>query len=193
VSGLVPRDHAQRAVQAISPAEDVGGDPRTDLELLERIERGEMDLGDGDLERSLRDAVAEVAGLLGNDMSTWQWGALHRAYLVHPAAPTLDPAPDWATLGPLPRGGSGDTVSAAAYSSDFVQLTGATFRIVMDVGAWDNSVAMNSPGQSGNPGSPHYADLFPEWAQDRAFPLVYSRQAIERHRSHCYVLVPEES
>jgi penicillin amidase len=184
VSGLVARDDVQDAVQAISPAEDVAGDPRSDLELIERIERGELELPGGVVERSLRDAVTEVAGLLGEDMSTWQWGSLHRAYLVHPAAPALDPAPAWATVGPLPRGGSGDTVSAAAYSSDFVQLTGATFRIVMDVGAWDNSVAMNSPGQSGNPESPHYADLFPEWAQDGAFPLVYSRDAVERHRAH---------
>lgn len=193
VSGLVPPDDVQPAVRAISPAEEVASDPRTDLELLERIGRGELEVPEGALEGSLKDAMAEVTSLLGDDPSAWRWGSLHRADLVHPAAPALDPVPGWARLGPLPRGGSGDTVSAAAYSADFVQRTGATFRIVMDVGAWDNSVAMNSPGQSGNPESPHYADLFPKWAQDQAFPLVYSREAIERHQEHRLLLVPPGS
>ncbi|MGH3217956.1 MAG: penicillin acylase family protein [Streptosporangiaceae bacterium] len=188
---LQPAD-VQQAVHAISPNEEVAGDPRSDLALLERIDRGELVVEQEALERSLADAVTEATGLLGDDISAWRWGSLHQAYLVHPAAPLLDPAPSWATLGPLPRGGSGDTVSAAAYSGDFVQLVGATFRVVMDVGEWDNSVAMNSPGQSGNPESPHYADLFGQWAEDGAFPLVYSRREIEKHAAHRYVLVPEE-
>ncbi len=60
-----------------------------------------------------------------------------------------------------------------AYLPSFVQSSGATFRIVIDVGHWDNSVAMNSPGQSGDPGSPHYDDLFAPWAADTPFPLYY--------------------
>ncbi|MDQ3942857.1 MAG: penicillin acylase family protein [Actinomycetota bacterium] len=31
---------------------------------------------------------------------------------------------------------------------------------MVDVGNWDNSLLMNTPGQSGDPCSSHYADLF---------------------------------
>jgi penicillin G amidase len=51
--------------------------------------------------------------------------------------------------------------------------------MVMDVGAWDNSVAMNSPGQSDDPLSAHYRDLFPLWAQGSYVPLRFSRAAVD--------------
>jgi penicillin amidase len=94
------------------------------------------------------------------------------------------------SVGPVPRGGSGDTVGAAAYTSSFRQDGGATFRLVVDVGDWDASVAMNSPGQSGDPGSRHYRDLFAPWADDTAFPLLYSRSAVEESTDHVLILEP---
>lgn len=60
----------------------------------------------------------------------------------------------------------------------------------MDVGAWDASVAMNSPGQSGVPDSPHHHDLFGSWAADEAFPLLYSREAVERNLGDRIILRP---
>ena len=49
----------------------------------------------------------------------------------------------------------------------------------MDVGAWDNSMAINTPGQSGDPMSQHYRDLFPLWAAGAYVPLRYSRAAVQ--------------
>jgi penicillin amidase len=49
----------------------------------------------------------------------------------------------------------------------------------MDVGAWDNSMAINTPGQSADPMSPHYRDLFPLWAAGAYVPLRFSRGAVE--------------
>jgi penicillin amidase len=93
-------------------------------------------------------------------------------------------------VGPAPRGGSGDTVGSTAYTPDFRQRGGATFRLVVDVGDWDRSVAMNSPGQSGVPTSPHYRDLFEPWAADGSFPLLYSRSLVERNLGERIVLRP---
>ena len=62
----------------------------------------------------------------------------------------------------------------------------------MDVGGWDDSLAMNAPGQSGDPRSPHYDDLFPEWAEDKAFPLLYSREKIEAATERRIILEPED-
>ncbi|MCX4669003.1 penicillin acylase family protein [Streptomyces sp. NBC_01381] len=186
LDGIVgEKERRQRALARVLPVEDAAADPRVDLELLE---------GDPDpvlLLRTLADAVGELGRLLGPDPGGWAWGALHQAQLRHPIAGLIDgPAPEWASLGPVPRGGSGDTVGAAAYGPGFRQTAGATFRIVVDVGSWDDSVAMNSPGQSGVPGSEHYEDLFGAWAADGSFPLLYSRAAVEKGARRTITLLP---
>jgi penicillin amidase len=130
--------------------------------------------------RTLPAAVAEVAELLGPDRATWSWGALHVACARHPLAALLTGVPDeYLVAGPKPRGGSGDTVGNTAYGPNFVQSAGATFRLVVDVGEWDSSLAMNAPGQSGRLGDEHAADLFEPWSRNEAFPLLYSRDRID--------------
>jgi penicillin amidase len=62
--------------------------------------------------------------------------------------------------------------------------------MVVDVGAWDNSRFINTPGQSGDPGDPHYRDLFPLWAKGEYAPLLFSREAIERNADRVIVLTP---
>lgn len=173
---LVPGEDRAAALARVLPAEDAAADPRTDLELLPGADPSV-------LLDTLRAAFAEARTLLGPDPDQWSWGALHHAHPHHPLTALLTgkPAPDWSAVGPAPRGGSGDTVGAAAYGAGFRQSTGATFRLVVDVGAWDESVAMNSPGQSGVPGSEHYDDLFAPWAADDAFPLLYSRERVEEN------------
>jgi penicillin amidase len=64
--------------------------------------------------------------------------------------------------------------------------------MVMDVGAWDNSMVINTPGQSGDPASLHYGDLFPLWAAGRYVPLLYSRAAVDRQAERVIALAPGE-
>lgn len=132
---------------------------------------------------SLESAIAEVESRLGSDMAEWQWGRLHTAVFEHPLAARVDEGTRRRlTVGAWPLGGSSFTPLAATYDAATYRLTsGASFRMVVDVGNWDESVAINTPGQSGNPSSPHYRDLAPMWAEGRYFPLAYSRQAVERH------------
>ncbi len=50
---------------------------------------------------------------------------------------------------------------------------------------------MNTPGQSGDPRSPHYSDLFTKWASDGTIPLLYSREKIEAAAWQKILLEPE--
>lgn len=192
---ILPEERCAQALARILPAEDTSADARVDLQLL--LEPGDR-LGP-DPARVLRElclsslagAVEEVTALLGDDPATWAWGRLHRAEPRHALHEVLA-GRDWTRVGPAPRGGSGDTVGSTTYTPDFVQSAGATFRIVVDVGSWDDSVAMNSPGQSGDPGSEHYDDLFDLWAADSAFPLYYSRALVEQHTSSRILLRPAD-
>jgi penicillin amidase len=62
--------------------------------------------------------------------------------------------------------------------------------MVIDVGAWDDSVVMNSPGQSGDPNDAHYRDLFPLWAEGAYVPFAFTREAVERVAATVIVLTP---
>ena len=142
---------------------------------------------------SLTVAVNETERLLGDDWNSWSWGRLHKAELRHPLSALMEKDERVkADVGSAPRGGSGSTVNSTWYGvDDFVQLYGASFRIVLDVGEWDSSLAMNSPGQSGDPSNPHYRDLFESWAKDGTFPLLFSRDRIEAASTQRIVLTPK--
>ena len=122
----------------------------------------------------------------------WEWGKLHRAFFSHPLSSLVDEEiRDRLNIGPLPRGGSGDTVGNTGYRvEDFRQTGGSSWRVVVDVGSWDDSLFMNAPGQSGDPRSPHYTDMFEEWARDGAFPLLYSREKVETATEQRILLKP---
>ena len=91
-------------------------------------------------------------------------------------------------VGPLPRGGSSGTVHNTGGGDN--QTSGASFMIVADTSDWDNSVGLNAPGQSGNPDSPHYRDLFELWARGKYFPIFYSRSKIDSVTERTTVLTP---
>jgi penicillin amidase len=143
---------------------------------------------------SLRAALADIRRELGPDRAHWAWGRLHKVMFEHPLAEFADPAlRAEMTVGPAGTSGSGQTVGAAAYRvRDFRSVAGASFRMVLDVGNWDASLAVNSPGQAGDPASPHFRDLFPLWLQGRYFPLTYSRKAVERVTERRIALEPAD-
>jgi penicillin amidase len=94
-------------------------------------------------------------------------------------------------VGPIPKDGSEYTPSQSlSRVTDFRQLNGPSARMVVDVGNWDNSRAVNHPGQSGDPDSPHYRDLAPLWRDGRYFPLLYTRKAVEAATARLIVLSP---
>ncbi|NLS04212.1 penicillin acylase family protein [Rhizobium sp. P32RR-XVIII] len=125
------------------------------------------------------------------DPAAWQWGGLHKALFEHATSRIeAEGAITW-NVGPLPTGGSRSTPMHAGYRmSDFGVSAGASVRLVMDVGDWDNSVCINTPGQSGDPRSPHYADLAEGWAKGRYVPLLYSGEKIAAETEHHILLLP---
>jgi penicillin amidase len=179
---------ARETIDRVTPAAAVPlvglGSPHAVISFLEAPDEalGKNPAARGEiLLASLRSALDEIGERLGPDMTAWTWGALHQARFVPAAAALADPElRQRMSLGPAPVPGSATTPRAATFDmADFHVTNGASFRMVVDVGAWDNSVVMNSPGQSGDPSSPHYGDLFPLWAEGKYVPLLYTRAAID--------------
>lgn len=91
-------------------------------------------------------------------------------------------------LGPIARGGYGETVNATG--ADLNQTSGASFRILVDTEDWDKTLGINNPGQSGDPDSPHYGDLFPLWAENGYFPAFFSKDKIKTVAEATILLKP---
>ncbi|GIQ77300.1 penicillin acylase family protein [Bradyrhizobium sp. RD5-C2] len=167
--------------------------------IVDYLEKPDAALGSdpaGGRDRVLRDslgeAVADVAGKLGGDASTWRWGRLHVAKFDHALMPLADKATAaQMSVGPLAYGGAANVPRAATYRrSDYHLTAGASFRMVLDVGNWDASRTINTPGQSGDPFSGHYRDLAPLWATGQYVPLLYSRPAVEAATAEAISLTP---
>ncbi|HYK89394.1 MAG TPA: penicillin acylase family protein [Acidobacteriota bacterium] len=144
------------------------------------------------LNRSLIEAVADLKGRLGPDMSQWQYGQakFKHVLLHHPLSAAVSTEVRFKLdVGPLPRGGYAATVNSTGPGDN--QTTGASFRIIADTENWDNSVGTNTPGQSGNPDSPHYRDLFDLWARGRYFPVFFSRAKVESVEEDKLILEPK--
>ena len=122
----------------------------------------------------------------------WRWGRLHVAKFDHALMPLADKATAaQLSVGPLAFGGAANVPHAGTYRrSDYRLTAGASFRMVLDVGNWDASRAVNTPGQSGDPFSGHYRDLAPLWATGQYVPLLYSRAAVEAATAEAITLTP---
>lgn len=141
------------------------------------------------LAQSLIDAMVECRNLMGEDVGKWSWGKIHQLKLCHPLQSLTDK--DW-SMAPVPVGGSSSALNLANYRlSDFMVTSGPSVRMVIDVGAWDNSLFVNNPGQSGVPQSEHYGDLMQNWQQVKHVPLVYSQAAVGEVTTTQIKLVPD--
>jgi penicillin amidase len=142
---------------------------------------------------TLSEAFRDATALMGSDANRWSWGRVHNACFEHPLSafdgPSRRLAPD---IGPFVLGGSESTVMKATYRpGDFRVTIGASVRMVADVGDWDRSVWINTPGQSGDPRSRHYGDLAPLWARGEYVPMLYSPGAVDNAAERRIILNPE--
>lgn len=138
-------------------------------------------------------AVSELETNLGSDMSQWHYGQAKNkhTYMEHALSHAVnDVTRSKLDLGPLPRGGNAYTTGSTG--GNLRQSSGASFRMIVNTGDWDAAIGTNGPGQSGNPDSPFYNNLFEPWAKDKYFPVYYSRNKIDSVAVGAKILRPLE-
>ena len=146
---------------------------------------------DDALVRALEAGVGELRQKLGSDPEGWRYGQpdYKHATIFHPLSRALpESLAQRFTVGTLPRGGNSYTLNNSGGGDN--QTSGASFRIIVDTGDWDRTVGANNPGQSGDPDSQFYDNLYELWANDRYFPVFYSRDRIESVAAERWQLVP---
>ena len=127
----------------------------------------------------------------GEKSSKWVYGQENYKHvkIFHPLEKAVnDSIKDIIGLDTYPRGGDGFTPGST--SSELNQRSGGSFRVVINTKDWDNSFATNSPGQSGDPNSKFYKNLYEDWANDKFFPLLFSKSKILRNLSERNVYRP---
>ncbi|HEY0929454.1 MAG TPA: penicillin acylase family protein [Gemmatimonas sp.] len=148
---------------------------------------------DSILRVAFEDAVADVTRRFGADMSTWRYGdpKFHYSRISHVLdALVHDSVRARLSPGPLPRGGYANTLHSTGNTDN--QMHGASLRVVIDLANWDAARVTNTPGQSGDPRSPFYANLFPLWARGSFVPLPYSPAAIKARTAEVVLLSPQQ-
>ncbi len=145
------------------------------------------------LKESFETAIKELTTKLGPQIDQWMYGQekYKHVTMLHPLTGVVSPSmKDKLNVGPAPRSGNGYTPGATGNLDN--QLSGASFRFIADTQDWDKAVMINTPGQSGNPASPFYKNLFGLWANDQFFPAYYSKEKIKTVVAESVVLRPKK-
>lgn len=140
--------------------------------------------------KTLASAWADMQARLGPDPAAWEWGNIHKLTMKHAVSRAFPEVSERYDIGPIPLGGSGSTPANAIYRSDFSVLTGASVRMVFDVGNWDACQFINLPGQSGDPDNPAYSAFVETWTGYGYLPLVFSRAAVDKATVSMTTLAP---
>lgn len=169
--GFLGRSLLEAAVEDPAAVERIGEpDQRALVDMIENPEdwfTGDaISVRDEAITSSLAAAVAKLTADQGADPQGWRYGFYNKQELIHPLSELVDPHTRRA-------------IDIEAEEREPVNNTvgdlGASWRYIAEPGDWDTAVAMNNPGQSGDPESPFYENLFVPWTKGETFPLLFDR------------------
>ena len=148
------------------------------------------------VDQALAAGWAKAVELAGPDPAQWRWGDLHRVSIAHPLSASPEIAAAFPKIDGGRSGGDSYTVCARGVNpgrGSFNVMHGASYLVVADVGAWDNSRVLLLPGQSADPRSPHYRDWYQDWLAGAMQPLWFSKIAVDAHTVTRTVLAPAKA
>ena len=137
------------------------------------------------LSKSLQDALETLQKMLGEDMSSWQWGKIHTANFANPLG-IIPPYDLVLNVMGVPTAGDENTINNGIFNPSmdpkkgFRQVGLPSTRFIMDLSNFSNSVNMHTTGQSGHPASKHYSDMCYPWANIEYHRGLYDKKLIEK-------------
>ncbi len=146
---------------------------------------------DAALNRAFHAAIEDLRGRLGDNVSKWRYGAIHKMTYNHPLG-MLKPLNRIFNRGPYPVGGDIDTVNmgAALVSQPETVITVPSYRQIVNLADPKASLSIHHPGQSGHPASKHYDDFIKPWLNVEHHPMLFDRAMIEENAAGTLNLRP---
>ena len=118
--------------------------------------------------RAFYSSVNDLVRKNGQPGTKWQWGLTKETYINH-----LANLPGFGT-GNFSAGGRGGVIDALRWN------TGPSWRMVVQMGPTVKGYGVFPGGESGNPGSFFYRDMFQAWKDGQLNELLFLRSAAEK-------------
>ncbi len=137
------------------------------------------------------EAKTLLSKTLGPDPEKWQWGAIHTLDLVNPLV-RKGAAKNLLGSGPLPMGGSGETLYRGSYDFDapFGITHPAALRMVADFSDDEKVMAVLPGGITDRTFHPHQKDQINAYMSGEKMYWWFSDKAISDHTRSTLVLMP---
>ncbi len=162
---------------------------------LDRVGREKLS---GSLETALDETWSFMRTRVSANPKRWTWGEVHSLRLRHAFEQQGDGTLAWVgqRLGSEKFPAPGDPDSAwTMFSSPLpdsdVEL-GPAFRYAIDLADPDHALLGLAGGQSGHPGSAHYADALADWLAGRPRPLWMHASDVAYHQKGTWELRPAD-
>jgi len=142
------------------------------------------------LSKSIMDSTRWLQRELGNDISQWHYGKIHKV-VFHHAFSVIPILGNIFDVGPYPLGGNDETVMLAGIHPVKPYDIGgwAThWRFCVDMGNLEAGGSMNAPGQSGNLWDYHYDDLMDMWLRGEFKPKYWRKEHLMENLESKFVL-----
>jgi penicillin amidase len=143
---------------------------------------------------SLRKTIDFLERACGAEISAWSWGKIHRVSFIHILG-RGKPLKAYFSRGPYPVGGDGTTIwsTFSSPSDPGDGVIAPPFRYIADLANLERSLGLLAPGQSGQPGHPHYDDQVAAWFEGAYHPMLFNRAEIEAAAKSRLDLIPPQS
>ncbi len=134
----------------------------------------------GTIAVAMRETLDWLEERLGPDSHSWAWGRIHRLGAMHPAAHT-PLQHEFLDIPPSPAPGGPGTLNSSHYVpvGTFDTKIGAIYRVISSLDPDSNTETVSWPGQSGQPGSPHYGDQIERHLAGAYFRLPFRWSEVE--------------
>jgi penicillin amidase len=176
---------------AETPAEDRRSALIRALRLDDRTSLASFASWEAAIVEALRLTAASLAERFGPDESSWRWSDVHWMTWRHNLGRDRELA-GVLNLPDTPVGGDGATLWATQARFGRGSDHGVSYRQIFDMADLNSAQILIPPGNSGQPGSPHYGDNIQRWLDLEYHPLNIDWADIESNAEGDLTLMPTE-
>ena len=119
--------------------------------------------------------------------ANWEWSKINAVRYMHPLGRIF--LFRFFNLGSHPSSGNAFTVKVN-YVTPQKTSWSASYRQIIDLSDWNNSLCVISSGQSGHFMSRFYDNQVPLWLGGGYHPMIYSREGVEQNAAGTLLLKP---
>jgi len=146
------------------------------------------------IKKAWSEAVSELTGKYGSDMSKWSWGQMHTATFQNQTLGQtgIGLIDSLFNRGPFPASGGSSIVNATAWANvgqDYTVTDLPSMRMIVDMSNLSNSLTVHTTGESGHAYNKHYDDMSAMWAAIQYYPMLWDQQTvIQQTEGHLQLL-----